>query len=95
MRVSAKYNISELLRVSQRCSLALVIRYLILKENSERGSRCAHWNLSALSAPPSAAGCSALPSQCLLDSRELGHVARDPEDGRLLLYVIIAAIIIL
>ena len=53
MRVSAKQNLSELLRVSQRLSLELVIIHFLLEKNSERESRCARWNLSALlSAPP-------------------------------------------
>ena len=30
-----------------------------IKNNSERESRCAHWNLSALRAPPSVAWCDA------------------------------------
>ena len=37
MRASAKLNLSELLRVSQRLSLALVLRHFMLKETIREG----------------------------------------------------------
>ena len=49
MRISVRYNLSELLEVSQRLSLAWILRQCLFKEQlSERNMCCAYWKFKVL-----------------------------------------------
>ena len=51
MREIVKLNLSELLRAFH-LALNMKLRCFSSMNNSKRESHCAHWNLSALTAPP-------------------------------------------